>query len=80
MKLRSLHPSYLNRIDLVSTATGDPGVSFELTPFLHLYKNMHFTKDADLSLIEEDENDAMKIPNTMIDEYFDDSYEKDDFE
>ena len=77
MKLRSIHPSYLGRLDLISTSTGDPGVSFTLVPFLHMYKDMHFTEEIDLDLVE-DEDDSMKIPNTMIDEYFDDSYEKDD--
>lgn len=79
MKLRSLHPSYLNRIDLVSTSTGDPGVSFVLTPFLHLYKDMHFTEKIDLSLVE-DESDYGMIPNTMIEDYMDDSYEREDFD
>lgn len=50
VKSRGIHPSYLGRIDLVSTSPGDPGISGTLCPFLELPKNcyMHFTKDPEI--------------------------------
>lgn len=44
IRCRNLHPSYMGKIDLVSTSAGDPGVSFVLTPFVHLEENLHFSK------------------------------------
>lgn len=44
VRYRSLHPSYMGKIDLVSTSAGDPGVSFTLTPFVEMYDNLYFSE------------------------------------
>lgn len=44
VKCRNLHPSYMEKIDLVSTSAGDPGVSFVLTPFVQMEENLYFSK------------------------------------
>jgi len=56
IKYRGIHESYLNRISLVSTSAGDPGVSGTLTPFLVLPENsyMHFTEQPEIILEDEE--------------------------
>lgn len=57
VKYRGLHPSYLGKLGLTSTSSGDPGVSGSLTPFLELPKNqyMHFTEKPEIDLTIDDE-------------------------
>ena len=44
---RDIHPSYVGRIDLVAASPGDPGVSFTLTPFVHVYDGYFDRDEAD---------------------------------
>lgn len=57
VKFRDIHVSMIDRIDLCSTANGDPGSNATLTPFCQLYKNMHFSENPtyvdDLEDVEE---------------------------
>lgn len=71
IKLRALHPSYLGRIDLISTSAGDPGVSFTLVPFLKLAKHNHFVEDFNLDDNKNYDNDGTTKVNDV---FIDDSY------
>lgn len=44
VKFRDIHPSYMGYIDICTTANGDPGVSFTISPFCELKKNLHFSE------------------------------------
>lgn len=73
MRQRALHPSYIQRRDLVSTSAGDPGVSFVLVPFLHLEKDMHFTEKFELNPDEEIEEkiiDTIGMDTSSSDDQF----------
>lgn len=42
LEFRSIHPSFVGRIDLLTTSSGDPGCSGSLVPFVKLSDNLHF--------------------------------------
>lgn len=47
-KLRILHPSMIRRIDLAATSSGEPGLSFTITPFCKITDDLHFTEEPNL--------------------------------
>jgi hypothetical protein len=57
MELRNIHPSYMGKIDLVSTSAGDPGVGFVLTPYFEPKEFLHFTDSVDMTSVDEDMED-----------------------
>ena len=62
--IRGIHPSYLDKLDVTSTSSGDPGLSFTVTPFCKVYDpnnvhNFYFTPKShidDFHTIIEDED------------------------
>lgn len=44
---RNIHQSYVGRIDLVAASPGDPGVTFTLSPFVHIYDGYFDLNEAD---------------------------------
>lgn len=80
MKLRALHPSYLGKIDLVSTSIGDPGVSFTLVPFLKLGENNHFESEFNLDEnIKNEDEGTTKVSDIAFGEDYLDRYSEDDY-
>ena len=63
ISLRGMDSSYLGRIDVVSTSSGDPGVSGTLTPFCEICDpngkgNFYFSNRSNITgLFKEDEED-----------------------
>lgn len=45
MEQRDLHPSYAGRLSLIAAASGDPGLSGTLTPFVEVYNNYFKKQD-----------------------------------
>ena len=45
MEQRDLHPSYAGRLSLIAAASGDPGLSGTLTPFVETYNNYFKKQD-----------------------------------
>lgn len=54
IKFRDIQLSMIDRIDLCSTANGDPGSNGSITPFCQLYKYMHFSEEATYAAEMED--------------------------
>lgn len=77
IRQRAIHPSYFGRIDLLASSAGDPGVSFELVPFLHLYDNLHFTEEFNIEMKEEDLYNREKIVEELDKNDIDIEYDRD---